>query len=101
MPPGWSPRLDVTHANGSCRLRLAGYVHGDGDTLQEAADSLVARLLEQAMSWRSGAFRFCVEVGAPDFRWFEFLHELGEIAAAGGDIRDRVLGFPPEDESPG
>jgi hypothetical protein len=36
------------------------------------------------------------DVCTPDLMWFEFLHELGEIAAAGGDIRDRVLGFPPE-----
>jgi hypothetical protein len=75
---------------------LAGYAHGDGDTLQDAADALVARLRQQAMSWHSGAFRFCGDVCTPDLMWFEFLHELGEIAAAGGDIRDRVLGFPPE-----
>jgi hypothetical protein len=25
-------------------------------------------------------------------RWLEFVHGLGEIAAAGGDIRDRVFG---------
>jgi hypothetical protein len=96
MQPVWSPRLDVTHAHGRCRLRLAGYAHGDGDSLQDAADALVARLLHMAMSWRSGAVRFAVGVGAPDVKWFEFLHELGEIAAAGGDIRDRVFGFPPE-----
>ena len=96
MPPIWSPRLDVTQAHGRCRLRLAGYAHGDGDTLQDAADALVARLLQLATSWRSGGFRYALGLGAPDLMWLEFLHELGEIAAAGGDIRDRVLGFPPE-----
>ena len=30
--------------------------------------------------------------GAPDHRGFDFLHEIGEIAAHGGDVRGRVLG---------
>jgi hypothetical protein len=94
--PVWNPRLDVTDAHGLCRLHLAGYAHGDGDSLQDAADALVTRLLQLAMSWRSGAFRFAVGVGAPDLPWYEFLHELGDIAAAGGDIRERVFGFPPD-----
>jgi hypothetical protein len=96
MQSVWSPRLDVTQAQGRCRLRLAGYAHGDGDSLQDAADALLARLLQMATGWRSGGFRFAMGVGAPDLPWFEFLHELGEIAAAGGDIRERVFGFPPE-----
>ena len=78
--------------HGRCRLSLGGHAYGDGDTLQDAADALVARLLQTAMSWRNGAFRFPSELGPPDVRWLEFLHELGEIAAAGGDIRERVLG---------
>ena len=94
MEHAWSPRLAVLEVHGRCRLSLSGHAHGDGDTLQEAADALVARLLQAAMSWRTGAFRFSPELGAPDVRWFEFLHELGEIAAAGGDIRERILGCP-------
>ena len=31
---------------------------------------------------------------APDPRWIEFLWELGEIAAGGGDIRCRLFGSP-------
>ena len=42
--------------------------------------------------WRSGGFRFAPELGPPDLRRFDFLHELGEIAAAGGDIRGHVFG---------
>jgi hypothetical protein len=69
-----------------------GYVFGDGATLQDAADALVARLLTLAMSFRSGGMRISRELGPPDLGWFELTYELGEIAAAGGDIRDRVFG---------
>ena len=92
METAWSARLEVTHAHGRCRLWLGRYAYGDGDTLQDAADALVARLLETAIGWRAGGFRFPMELGPPDVAWFEFLHELGEIAAAGGDIRARVFG---------
>ena len=91
----WSARLQVTHAHGRCRLSLGRHAYGDGDTLEDAADALVTRLLALAMSWRAGEFRFPMELGAPDLAWFEFLDELGEIAAAGGDIRERVFGYPP------
>ena len=30
----------------------------------------------------------------PDPHWLEFLWELGEIAARGGDIRERIFGSP-------
>jgi hypothetical protein len=82
----------VVEAEGRCQLRLGSLAHGEGRTLQEAADDLVFRLLGVAMSWRSGGFRIACELGPVDLRWFEFIHELGEIAAAGGDIRERVFG---------
>jgi hypothetical protein len=67
-------------------------VQGEGTTLQEAADDLVRRLLALAMTMRSGAgFRVSPEVPGVDLRWFEFLYELGSIAAGGGDIRERVF----------
>jgi hypothetical protein len=89
---GWAPALRICEANGSCRLWLGGYAYGDGDTLQDAADVLVARLLGLAMSFRVGGVRVPTELGPPDLRWFEFVYELGEIAAAGGDIRERIFG---------
>jgi hypothetical protein len=89
---GWTPTLHVVEAGGTCRLRLGSVAHGDGQTLQEAADDLIGRLLGIAMSWRSSGFRISCELGPIDLRWFEFIHELGEIAAAGGDIRERVFG---------
>lgn len=40
------------------------------------------------------------ELGACDVRMLNFLHELGEIAARGKDIRDRLFGLPTTRESP-
>lgn len=92
MADGWAPTLRIRETNGSCRLWLGSYAYGDGETLQDAADALVARLLGFAMSFRLGGLRVSPELGPPDLRWFEFVYELGEIAAAGGDIRERIFG---------
>jgi hypothetical protein len=92
MAESWTPSLSAREAAGRCRLSLGGYVDGEGTTLQEAADDLVRRLLVQAMSLRSEqGFRVSAEGPGVDLRWFEFLYELGSIAAGGGDIRDRVF----------
>jgi hypothetical protein len=90
----WSPPLRLDVSGNRCRLLLGGLTYGNGDTLQEAADDLVARLLNMAVGFRSGGFRLCSEIGAPDRRALEFLWELGEIAARDGDIRERVFGAP-------
>ena len=94
MAERWTPALSIRDVAGRCRLDLGGQVQGEGATLQEAADDLVVRLLSLALAWRSGSFRFSPELGPIDPRLFEFIHELGEIAAAGGDIRERVFGRP-------
>jgi hypothetical protein len=92
MVESWTPSLSARETAGRCRLSLGGYVHGEGATLQEAADDLVRRLLAQAMSLRSEqGFRVSPEGPGVDLRWFEFLYELGAIAARGGDIRERVF----------
>jgi hypothetical protein len=87
----WTPPLEVAVVAGRCRLCLGGYAYGEGETLQDAADDLVARLLTFAMCFRSG-FTISSEVPPPDLRWLDFVYQLGEIAAAGGDIRDRLFG---------
>jgi hypothetical protein len=88
----WTPELTVREVGGRCRLVLGGHVQGEGATMQDAADDLVRRLLELAMSMRSSeGFRVTSEVPGMDLRWFEFLYELGAIAARGEDIRDRVF----------
>ena len=92
MTEPWTPTLSIREVAGRCRLNLGGHLHGEGATLQEAADDLVRRLLALAMSLRSEAsFRISPEVPGVDLRWFEFLYELGTIAARGEDIRDRVF----------
>ena len=92
MTEPWTPTLSIREVAGRCRLDLGGHVHGEGATLQEAADDLVRRLLALAMSLRSEAgFRVSTEVPGVDLRWFEYLYELGAIAARGEDIRDRVF----------
>jgi hypothetical protein len=88
----WTPPLHLGIVGGRCRLSLGGLTHGNGDTLQEAADDLVARLLNLVLCFRATGFRIPAELGTPDHRGLAFLWELGEIVARGEDIRERVFG---------
>jgi hypothetical protein len=76
---------------GCVRLQLGQFARGEGTTLQEAADDLIHRLLGLVMAVRSSGFSASCEV-RPDLETIDFLYELGDFAAAGGDIRDRVFG---------
>jgi hypothetical protein len=84
------PALTVTEHGERVRLALGGIAHGDGPSLQEAADDLIRRLLDLAAAFRSGACCTSREL-APDLESLSFLYELGELAAAGGDVRARVF----------
>jgi hypothetical protein len=84
--------LTVQELPGRVRLNLGGLAHGDGPTLQDAADDLVQRLLAYVMAFRASGFRTSAELGPPDLATMEFLYQLGEIAAAGGDIRSHLFG---------
>jgi hypothetical protein len=84
------PALTITELGGRVRLSLGGFAQGEGSSLQEAADELVCRLLELALAFRSGGCSTSCEL-QPELETMNFLHELGEIAAAGGDIRSRVF----------
>jgi hypothetical protein len=84
------PALTITENGGRVQLRLAGLAYGEGSSLQEAADDLVCSILRLVMAFRASGFRVSPEF-QPDFETMDFLHELGEIAAAGGDIRSRVF----------
>jgi hypothetical protein len=84
------PALTITEDGGRVRLALGGLAHGEGPSLQEAADDLVCSILRLVMAFRSSGFRASSEV-LPDLETMNFLHELGEMAAAGGDIRARVF----------
>jgi hypothetical protein len=83
--------LTVAESGGVVRLQLGNLARGKGTTLQEAADDLIHRLLGLVMAVRSGGITGSGEV-QPDRETVDFLYELGEIAAAGGDIRTRVFG---------
>jgi hypothetical protein len=94
MAECWSPTLHVHETGGRCRLWLGAWAYGDGQTLQEAADDLVARLLNIVMCFRTSGIRYSTELGPADRHWLEFFWELGERAARGEDIRERVFGPP-------
>jgi hypothetical protein len=85
------PALNITEAGGRVRLNLGGFAQGEGSSLQEAADDLVYSILRLVMAFRSSGFKAASEF-RPDFETMNLLYELGEIAAAGGDIRSRVFG---------
>ena len=91
MHQSWTPPLEVSSVAGRCRLHLGRYAHGDGETLQDAGDDLVTRLLHLAIALRSG-FIASTEAPALDLQWLNFVYELSEIAARGGDIRKRIFG---------
>jgi hypothetical protein len=95
ITPGmaWTPALEVSETGDRCRLSLGGWAHGEGETLQQAADQLIARLLDIALRFRTSGYRFARALGRPTMDELCFVWELGEIAAEGGDIRPRVLGF--------
>ena len=75
------------------RLGIDGLVSADGPTLQDAADELVAKVLGVVMAFQSDAIgRISSELCRPDMELVKFIWELGEFAAAGGDIRERLFG---------
>jgi hypothetical protein len=84
--------LAVRECPGRVRLCLGSLAHGDGPTLQDAADDLIQRLLSYAMAFRATGIQASRELGPPDLATMDFLYQLGEIAAAGGDIRSHVFG---------
>ena len=92
MAEDWCPPLDLRESAGRCRLSLVGITHGEGSTLQEAADDLVVRLLNFVVCVRRSGLRVSGECGPLDRRLIEFIWELGECAARGVDIRERVFG---------
>jgi hypothetical protein len=71
---------------------LDGFFSAEAPTLQEAADELVRKMLVAVMALRSGGISGLGVVSRPDMALVIFLWELGEIAAAGGDIRERLFG---------
>jgi hypothetical protein len=85
------PALTVTESGGLVRLQLGGFATGCGASLQDAADDLIRSVLGLVMAFRSSGCAASREL-RPDLETMNFLQELGEIAASGGDIRERVFG---------
>jgi hypothetical protein len=83
--------LTVQELPGRVRLCLGDLARGDGPTLQDAADDLVQRLLTYVLAFRATGIRASRELAPLDLATMDFLYELGEIAAAGGDIRARLF----------
>lgn len=84
------PVLTITELGERVRLSLGGLAHGEGASLQDAADDLVRSLLRLVLALRSNGFGVSREL-CPDVETIGYLQELGEIAAAGGDIRAHVF----------
>lgn len=91
MQESWRPTLELQSRIGGCRLSLGGRAFGDGATLQEAADQLLAKLLELALCFRASGITCSGEL-ACDRDWLEFVWVIGEQAARGEDIREQIFG---------
>ncbi len=85
------PGLVVRERKGGVRLHLGSLTHGDGPSLQEAADDLVRRVLVLASAFRTSGISIAPEFAA-DVAALSLIYELDEIAAAGGDVRARLFG---------
>jgi hypothetical protein len=88
---GFTPSLAVTEYAGTVRLELNRVAHGEGATLQDAAADLVRRLLTLALAFRANGLTVSRELPL-DLETFDFIAELADIAACGGDIRERIFG---------
>jgi hypothetical protein len=87
----YRPDLVVREHAAGVRLHLGSVAHGDGLSLQEAADDLVRRVLVIAKALRTSGFSVSPEFPY-DMAALSLLSELDEIAAAGGDVRPRLFG---------
>jgi hypothetical protein len=84
------PALTITEAGDRIRLQLGGFARGEGASLQEAADELVRSILRLVIALRSSGFQVTSEFRA-DLETIDFLHQLGEVAATGDDIRSHLF----------
>jgi hypothetical protein len=96
----WTPELRLSDSNGRCVLSLVGVTYGTGATLQEAGNDLLVRLFDLTAAMRRGGLPVTGSTGRPDPRVLGFLWEVGDLAARGGDLRERVLGIPRQRPAP-
>jgi hypothetical protein len=86
------PSLQISEHDGRVRLGLDGVSYAEGETLQEAADELVRRMLVIATAFQTSAIGPTSSECGPDLPLLDFIWRLGEVAASGGDVRDFLLG---------
>jgi hypothetical protein len=87
-----TPLLRTRITSSGIRLELGAWGYGNGQTVETAADDLVARLTSHATAFRSGGLRFHSEAPRPDRAFLDFLWELGELIGDSDAIRRRILG---------
>ncbi len=85
------PTFPDPAAEGWVHLQSGAPPLGAAASLQEAGDDLIRRLLELVIAVRSSGFAASGEVRV-DLETMDVLYRLGEVAAAGGDIRAWVFG---------
>lgn len=90
-----SPPLRIREVEGRIRLGLDGFGDVEGATLQEAADELVLHLLRIALALRADGVAPLSSECCADPALLEFVWELGDIAARGGDPREMLFGPNP------
>ena len=89
----FTPTLWVAESGDRVRLGIEGLLSADGPTLQDAADELVTKVLTVALAFRfDGLGGYSSGLGRPNLELVRFIWELGDFAAAGGDIRERLFG---------
>ena len=87
------PAPDRPGVPGRVRSAWAVLPTATGPPFQDAADDLVQRLLTYVLAFRASGIRPSLELALLDLPTMDFLYQLGEIAAAGGDIRSRLFGY--------
>jgi hypothetical protein len=92
--PKFTPSLRVRSDTHGVRLTIAGVTHATGPTLQDAADELVRKILVILMMFRGGTVAPAGRGCQLDPGIAAFISELGDYAARGGDIRDRLFRSP-------
>ncbi|MGZ4620159.1 MAG: hypothetical protein ACXV3F_15985 [Frankiaceae bacterium] len=94
----FEPTLTVIRRDTHVCMSLGALATGRGATLDEAEQDLVRRLRAAAVAIHDYGILGGTEGPPPDIAALSFLYQLGEIAAAGGDIRTRLSpssGFSP------
>jgi hypothetical protein len=91
VPERWTPALSVRDHGGRCRLVLAGLAFGDGSTLQDAVDDLVARLQNLLFCVRANGLPQAPDLGPLDPRTVEFVWELSQQVHSRRELRARLF----------